>query len=173
MGPDKPKDGLEPRTTAESSRQHQVTATEHRVTATEAADPHEPTSFAYFAEDEVTQRDDFAHAGYPLQELPAGVRATLTVLEGHESDKGRVFRLEKPYNVIGRHPHSDVHLAAHTVSTRHAAIFLTRAMEWRIEDLASKNGTVLNGSLVKRFALHPGDKMFIGDDLIQIEIEEE
>jgi pSer/pThr/pTyr-binding forkhead associated (FHA) protein len=163
MGPRKPDDGIEPKTTAESSR-HQ--------TNTEALETQEPTSYAYFAEDEVTQRDDFAHAGYPLQELPAGVRVTLSVLEGKEGDKGKVFRLEKPYNVIGRHPRSEVNLSAHTVSSRHAAIFLTRAMEWRIEDLGSKNGTVLNGSLVKRFALRSGDKMFVGDDLLQIEIDE-
>jgi FHA domain len=136
--------------------------------------PEEPTRFVFAddgEDDDVTQVDDFARAGFPLQELPAGTQGSLTFLEG--SEKGRVHRLEKPYNVIGRHVDCEIPLRALSVSGRHAAVFLTRALEWRLEDLGSKNGTLLNGSLVKAFALQSGDKIFIGDNLILFTLDEE
>ncbi len=131
------------------------------------------TNFERFKDDveEVTQIDDFSHAGYPLIELPAGLTGTLTFISGEE--KGRVHTLDKAYNIIGRSQENDLQIEADTVSSRHAAIFITRALEWRIEDLGSTNGTMLNGAQVKRFGISPGDKLFIGDSLLLFEVHED
>lgn len=138
--------------------------------------PEEHTKFIFNDEEgeeegSVTQIDDFSHAGYPLEKLPPGIRGCLSFLEG--SEKGRVVRLEKAYSVLGRHATSDVTLRHLSVSSRHTAVFLTRGLEWRVEDLGSKNGTLLNGSLVKSFALRSGDKIFVGDNLILFTVEED
>jgi len=104
-----------------------------------------------------------------MLDLPTGLRCRLDFVEGPDANK-TVF-LNQSYNIIGRHATADVTIATSTASSRHAAIYFSLAREWRIEDLDSTNGTLLNGSAVKEFALRDGDKIFIGDDLIVFSIE--
>lgn len=69
-------------------------------------------------------------------------------------------------NVIGRDPTSTVQLDAAGISRRHARILVT-ASDARIEDLASKNGTMVNETPVSTpVSLHDGDRISVGPILI-------
>jgi pSer/pThr/pTyr-binding forkhead associated (FHA) protein len=107
----------------------------------------------------------------PIRFMPVGAKATLKVLQG--PIKGQVFTLDGPYSTIGRGPDNQVILKDDFASTRHAAIYFAHSMEWRIEDLGSRNGTLLNGSKVKEFAIRSGDKILIGDHLLQFTVDSE
>jgi hypothetical protein len=64
--------------------------------------------------------------------------------------------------LLGRHPACDLVLAAPTVSRRHAQL-THRDGRWVIQDLASTNGTLVNGERVGRAALHAGDVVTLGE----------
>jgi eukaryotic-like serine/threonine-protein kinase len=105
----------------------------------------------------------------PIKALPADLRGCLKMITGPE--KGRLLHLEIPYNSIGRNGNNTVVLKGTDVSGRHAGIFFTEGLEWRIEDLGSTNGTLLNGSKVKEYALRSEDKILIGSHLMLFTIE--
>src|SRR4051794_8264861 len=83
--------------------------------------------------------------------LPANTRATLRVLVG--SDQGRVFVLRGPLTIIGRGPdEAEICLDDERMSRGHAAItYHDHAHEFRVADLKSANGTMLNGSRVTSY----------------------
>jgi FHA domain len=70
--------------------------------------------------------------------------------------------------VIGRHPDCEVVMTNATVSRRHARLIF-RDGGWIIQDLESTNGTRLNGKLVGRCRLRPGDQLALGHQLLQID----
>ena len=84
-----------------------------------------------------------------------------------------MIELKAGLNTIGRDERNSIRLRGKSVSSRHAVIYFTKGMEWRIRDQGSTNGTLLNGSKVKEFALRSGDKIFIGDQLFLFSWERE
>jgi hypothetical protein len=74
---------------------------------------------------------------------------------------GRDVVLQGSSVVVGRLATSGIRLSDANVSREHAA-FVRDADGWAIEDLASTNGTLLNGSPVSRSRLHDGDVVEIG-----------
>jgi serine phosphatase RsbU (regulator of sigma subunit) len=78
----------------------------------------------------------------------------------HASEAGEVL--------IGRAERADVRVEGDSVSRRHARIFMD-AGRWLIEDLGSRNGTLLNG---RRLAVpteaRPGDAIGVADAIITI-----
>ena len=70
--------------------------------------------------------------------------------------------------VIGRHPSCDVVVGDETVSRRHAQLFF-RDGGWIVQDLQSTNGTRLNGQYVGRCRLRPGDRLGLGDKVLQVD----
>jgi hypothetical protein len=118
---------------------------------------------------EATLVSDTSRGKRVVETLPPGVRAQLTFLEG--PGKGDVVNLEKGHNTLGRQKDCDVIINCPLASGKHAAIFFLDSLEWRIEDLGSKNGTLLNGSRVKGFALRSGDKILVGDALMLFSVE--
>ena len=87
---------------------------------------------------------------------------------GHESPlawlvwSGRALVLRDGENVIGRDPRCDVWLDAAGVSRRHARIVVTRGAA-TLEDLGSKNGTVLrNTPIGATMPLRDGDVIQFG-----------
>jgi S-DNA-T family DNA segregation ATPase FtsK/SpoIIIE len=70
--------------------------------------------------------------------------------------------------VIGRAVGCDVALSDTTVSRRHARL-VYRDGGWMIEDLASSNGVLVNETSVGRCRLQPGDRLRLGDQLIEID----
>jgi predicted component of type VI protein secretion system len=74
----------------------------------------------------------------------------------------REFKVDGPMTV-GRSPSASVHLEDKTLSREHTQFYLERG-RLCVRDLGSKNGTLLNGQLLKSpVALKPGDKVRVGD----------
>jgi hypothetical protein len=70
--------------------------------------------------------------------------------------------------VIGRGPGCDISLGDRTVSRRHARLVF-RDGSWIVQDLGSRNGIALNGARVGRCQLHPGDRLSLGLQLVEID----
>lgn len=87
--------------------------------------------------------------------------AFLTAISG--SGFGKRFDIEKKETVLGRHPDCDVTIEVGAVSRQHARIH-KHGLEFRLEDLKSRNGTFLNGRLISDQApLQDGDLIRICD----------
>jgi hypothetical protein len=108
--------------------------------------------------------------GQPVDRLPPGLRGRVDVIAG--PDKGATFLLTQPQVCIGRGARNDVVLTDPSVSSKHAQIYFCRAREWRLRDLNSTNGTLLNGSRVQEFAIRMGDKIMMGETLLRFGVEQ-
>jgi len=102
------------------------------------------------AEPELPERRDAAHEGPGLP----GVFVN-----------GSVHRaLKVGHNTFGRLPDNDVVLQDALISRRHFAILVHSGMSCEVHDLASKNGTFLNGvKLTAPTRLKPGDVIQVGE----------
>ena len=86
-------------------------------------------------------------APVPTREVEAPLLATLEVTsEG--AMKGQRFRLDRPTVQVGRGPHNEVRLNDDSVSTTHASL-VQRGNRWVILDLGSRNGTYVEGEIVR------------------------
>jgi signal transduction histidine kinase len=88
--------------------------------------------------------------------------ATLFVLQGR--DQGRRYDLADPAQTIGRDSTSRVQLSDSEVSRRHAEIRKDE-QGYLLVDLASSNGTFLNGEQVSERRLANGDRVQLGRTL--------
>ncbi|MEM1303664.1 MAG: SpoIIE family protein phosphatase, partial [Planctomycetota bacterium] len=87
--------------------------------------------------------------------------AFLTLAVGVEP--GKRFRLDGERAVIGRSSDCDVPLDVAAVSRRHAAVLLD-AGQFFVEDLGSRNGTILNGHVIAgRTPVRDGDRIGVCD----------
>lgn len=82
---------------------------------------------------------------------PAPVLATLEVLSG-SLPAGTIFRVERPVVQLGRAAQSDVRLVDDSVSGTHATL-IQRGGAWQVLDLASRNGTYVEGRRVSECTL--------------------
>jgi hypothetical protein len=83
----------------------------------------------------------------------------------------QTFTLTMTRTIVGRGVQADVRLDDDgKVSRRHACILYV-GNEFRVRDQGSGNGTLLNGSRVIEYALRHGDKILIGDTLLQFFVE--
>ena len=94
---------------------------------------------------------------------PRRDHACLLVLAG--GDVGRMYKLSDGPTVIGRSHKVDIRLDDNSISRRHSMIVMKGASA-KIEDLASSNGTLVNGREVSVATLHDGDKIRIGEKAI-------
>lgn len=78
-----------------------------------------------------------------------------------ESEHAEVL-LDKPIVLIGRHHECDVQLNSRKVSRRHCCIAQVND-KLVVRDLCSTNGVLVNGELVTRTVLEPGDELAIGN----------
>jgi FHA domain len=70
--------------------------------------------------------------------------------------------------VIGRHYACDVVLTDPSVSRRHARLVF-RDSGWVLQDLASTNGTTVNGATVGRCVVRPGDLLMLGSERLRVD----
>lgn len=89
----------------------------------------------------------------------------LTVING--AIKGKVYILKKGETTIGRVTGNDIVLTSNRVSKHHCAISVTDS-EVVINDLGSSNGTFINGVLIKTKNLKPGERLSIGDFVMEL-----
>jgi signal transduction histidine kinase len=95
------------------------------------------------------------------QKIPVPlVRADLMVLTGDLA--GRRFTIKKNKTIIGRDPEAEIQLTGSDVSRQHAVIGNTVSGEFVLEDLKSRNGTLVNGVPIEVHVLKFGDKIQIG-----------
>jgi pSer/pThr/pTyr-binding forkhead associated (FHA) protein len=75
-------------------------------------------------------------------------------------DRDYVYPLKVGLNTIGRMPDNDVVLQDPYVSRRHCAILVHAGMRCEVHDIASKNGTYVNGrKIAGPTALNSGDEI--------------
>src|SRR4051812_11095949 len=68
--------------------------------------------------------------------------------------------------LIGKDPACDLDLNFATVSGLHALLRRTEAGQWTLEDLASSNGTFVNGQKIScRVVLNKGDQITLGKNV--------
>jgi serine phosphatase RsbU (regulator of sigma subunit)/pSer/pThr/pTyr-binding forkhead associated (FHA) protein len=80
---------------------------------------------------------------------------------------GETIPIEKDVTVLGRHPDCDIVLDAAAISRQHARI-LHVGDHFYVEDLNSRNGTLVNGAPVfKRQRLRDGDRIWLCDIALQ------
>lgn len=99
----------------------------------------------------------------PERGSAAPVDAHLIVLVG--SDVGRSYAIQGE-TLIGRASDAIVRSTSTDLSRRHALIRPTASGGYEIEDLESRNGTLVNGIPVQRKTLSFGDRIRIGCDLL-------
>jgi hypothetical protein len=95
----------------------------------------------------------------------AGGQATLTLLQGGRPL--RSFSLSKPIVTIGRLPESDVVVDDPGASRQHARISSANG-EFVVTDLGSTNGTLVNDEAVDEAALADGDRITIGEPVLEV-----
>src|SRR5688500_13009126 len=86
--------------------------------------------------------------------------------------------LERDEVIIGRALEADVRLNDFRASRLHARITTEHATEtaeisYRITDLGSTNGTMVNGETITQVVLQDGDKIVIGDHLFRFDMLDE
>jgi predicted component of type VI protein secretion system len=72
------------------------------------------------------------------------------------------FEIEKDATAIGRRSENEIVVDDVSVSGRHAVI-LREGARYRVRDLDSTNGTVVNGAPVRETLLKPGDVVGFGE----------
>jgi len=82
-------------------------------------------------------------------------------------NRGSSFSLIDGENSIGRQMDNHIVLTASKVSKRHCALLVTND-EVFLRDEGSTNGTFVNGALVKKQPLKPGDKVSVGDFVMEL-----
>jgi hypothetical protein len=117
------------------------------------------------------RRDARRHVPRPLRAFIAGVRyrlgatgdrllpRTLLALDWTGADSELL---------LGRHHGCDVMLGDASVSRRHAQLRF-REGRWILQDLASRNGTTVNGVRVGRCELRPGDVIEVGETRLLVD----
>src|SRR5687768_15746000 len=71
--------------------------------------------------------------------------------------------------IIGRASDSGLAIADRFLSRHHARLFRSPELGVLVEDLGSRNGTLLNGELIKQpTAVHPGDHIKLSGSLITV-----
>lgn len=94
-----------------------------------------------------------------LQQTQDTQKSRLVVLMG--VDAGRVYTIERSA-IIGRSSTADVRLTSSGVSREHARIQRLADGSYFIEDLGSRNGTMVDGARVERRPLTYGDRIYLG-----------
>lgn len=81
--------------------------------------------------------------------------------------------LERDVVTLGRALEADIRLNDSKASRLHAQIEVTDNTLFRIKDLGSTNGTLVNGQVVKEAILKDGDKIIIGDHLFRFDLQDD
>jgi S-DNA-T family DNA segregation ATPase FtsK/SpoIIIE len=103
-----------------------------------------------------------------IERIPDDIEARLRVVAGPEA--GSVLALSRPVTLIGRDADCQLILDDPRVSARHAMVYFAGG-EFRVRDLESTNGTLLNGSPLTEFAFQDGDDLRCGKSVIRLEVD--
>lgn len=90
---------------------------------------------------------------------------TIAIMEG--PDKGKEFPITFNRMTIGR-KNTDIVIDDPLISRKHAELEVLGRGYYFIKDLASSNGTLVNGVLITNQRVHPFDKIHIGGTILTI-----
>ncbi len=77
--------------------------------------------------------------------------------------EGMEYLLSEEETLVGRNPTTSITLLDESISREHALILYDEEADlFSIEDLASTNGTKVNGKKIRSAELSPGDEIQIG-----------
>lgn len=112
----------------------------------------------------------YAFCGEATAPSPAAARQA--ALRCWLTQDDRTFRLTEGENIVGRDPECSVWLNSTGVSRRHARILVdSRSGRLVLEDLGSKNGTLLGDAAVEgRTALSHGDRVVFGSEELTVHV---
>ena len=82
-------------------------------------------------------------------------------------NRGSAFQLTEGENTIGRQMDNHIVLTSSKVSKRHCALLVT-TQEVILRDEGSTNGTFVNGALARRQTMKPGDKLGVGEFVLEL-----
>ena len=100
-------------------------------------------------------------------------RDTKVYLRAEEGpEAGRTFDLSRGGSFLVGRGRADVALADPKVSSRHAEIKIFGPEHYYIVDLASTNGTFLNGARIDRRKLSHDDAIRVGDTVLRVSVLE-
>jgi hypothetical protein len=113
----------------------------------------------------------FTVEGVPGAEwqVPEELQFSLKVLEGAEA--GRVFSVIRSRVTVGREEGDFLLGGDPLVSRKHASFEVFGSHHIVVKDLASTNGTFLNGRLIAYSKLNNGDKIKIGSTVLEAVIQ--
>ncbi len=118
--------------------------------------------------DGFTRRLDAPDTSDALSRFLERWKAMLVIVSG--GGAGSEFELSRRTTTIGRGPHSDLTVEDDSMSRQHAAIEFG-GEGFRVRDLGSMNGVLVNGAQVKSADLKSGDRVQLGEHTFQILIE--
>lgn len=86
-----------------------------------------------------------------------------------QSDRDKTVTVDKDEFIIGRSPECDLQLPYSGISRQHCRLLTTDEGNWTIEDMGSKNGTVLNNNVIaKRQIIKQGDVLKLDNIILNI-----
>ena len=100
--------------------------------------------------------------------IPGEIDAKLKVVAG--TDTGQLTYLESPITLIGREEECHITLDDARVSNRHAMVYFASG-EFRVRDLNSTNGSLLNGSPLSECAFTDGDDLRVGKTVLRLIVD--
>jgi len=104
-----------------------------------------------------------------LEEFRRRFRASLVVVSGEMA--GSEISLTRPQMTVGRGPGVDLALEDAAMSREHAAFEFSHG-GFRVRDLGSTNGVLVNGAPVPAADLSAGDRVQVGEHAFQLVVEE-
>jgi pSer/pThr/pTyr-binding forkhead associated (FHA) protein len=105
----------------------------------------------------------------PAEAVLASHRFSLVILDG--TARGREIPIAGARTLIGRGPGVDVAIPDPAMSRQHFALELA-GDHFRLRDLGSTNGIVLNGKAVESADVGHGDRVKAGDHVFQFLVED-
>ncbi len=100
-------------------------------------------------------------------QLHKSVSPSLVVIAG--PDVGLRMRLDRSVEV-GRDPTTSFALRDESISWRHVRVEDRGAGEWAAVDMASTNGTMVNGEKTSETVLKSGDRIMIGKSILEFQV---
>jgi pSer/pThr/pTyr-binding forkhead associated (FHA) protein len=96
----------------------------------------------------------------------------ISLLVRHEAGASSLKYFSQAEIILGRDPGCDIPISDDTISTRHAQLSYHHN-QWWLEDLASTNGTALNGTLVNMpTVITSGDEIKCGETRLTVSLSE-
>lgn len=119
--------------------------------------------------DQLRDSTKASQAGQPNR-MPKGREFFLEVMSGKA--KARSFKIDRSPLILGRGEEANLRLDDEEVSRKHAMIEVLSRDNTYLTDLASQNGTYLNGAHIRAMRLMHGDKIRVGQTILQFIIKD-